>query len=74
MNRTVEIEMQVDHHPSGRYTLKERPVGSNTWTDLKETPFLTTDNALAFYRAVASRLASYSFEGIRVASYRDTAP
>ena len=69
------VEMQVDHHLSGRYTLKERSPGTVIWTDVNESVLLGNTDPGIFYRAVAKRMASHSSQGTVVVSYvDDTAP
>ncbi len=74
MEPANQIEMQVDHHSSGRYTLKERSPGTVMWTDVNESGLLGNTDAVSFYRAVAKRMASHSGQGAVVVSYVDTGP
>lgn len=72
MASLTRIEMQVDHHPSGRFTLKERKPGEVMWKDVKEvSPLFENTDPASFYRAVAQRMASYSADDIKITSYRD---
>ena len=66
------IELQVDWHPSGNLTLKERAVGEMFWTDVKG--LLGKRDAASFYRSVALRLADYASQGIVVEKYMDAGP
>lgn len=51
-----KITIQVDFHPSGNRTLKERIGSKGLFKDCK-APLLTNSNAAEFYRAVAKRIA-----------------
>jgi len=73
MSSSIQIEMQVDHHTSGRFTLKERTLGTTMWTDVNETDLFGNMDTASFYRAVAKRMAQHSAGGIVVVEYVDTA-
>ena len=65
------MELKVDWHPSGRYTLKRRPSGQNLYQDCVEDPKLfgnTGDGE--FYRAVCGEIRKHLEAGSRVA-FRD---
>lgn len=66
------FELQVDCHPSGRRTLKERPVGG-TWQDGPGALFGNADRS-AFYQAVCARVSELLAQGKQVVSLRDTSP
>lgn len=74
MESEKQIEMQVDYHPSGRYTLKERSPGTVMWIDVNELGLYGNTDQVSFYREVAKRMASHSGQGVVVVSYVDTAP
>lgn len=63
------IELKVDFHPSGRRTLKERPVGG-IWQDGPGELFGNMDRS-AFYRAVCERISDLLTQGKQVVSLRD---
>ncbi|HEM7843232.1 hypothetical protein WK80_16170 [Burkholderia multivorans] len=56
------LHLQVDWHPSGRYTLKEGKPGR--WSDCREAGLFANDDKGEFYRAVAKRLAGLANEGV----------
>ena len=64
--------MQVDYHPSGRLTLKERNVGETIWTDVTAELLHGNSDAASFYQQVASRLANHAQTNVTVSSYKDT--
>jgi len=74
MTTSRQIDVQVDHHPSGNLTLKERNVGQATWSDVKGEHLVANSDAAQFYQQVAKRLASHAKNGVIVASYKDTGP
>jgi hypothetical protein len=65
-----DIEVSVDHHPSGRLTLKERITGES-WSDVTDQGLLANLDHVAFYRQVARRLADHARKDARVVSYKD---
>lgn len=67
----IDMEASVDHHPSGRLTLKERAVGTLMWTDVADQGLRGILDHVAFYRQVARRLADHARDGTRVVSYKD---
>ena len=74
MSTAQQIDVQIDHHPSGNLTLKERNVGEVMWGDVKAQGLWTNSDAASFYQQVAGRLASHAQAGIIVSSYKDTGP
>jgi hypothetical protein len=74
MSVEKEIEMQVDHHPGGNLTLKERHVRNGMWSDIQVQGLWCNSDAASFYQAVASRLADYAQLGVKVVGYKDTGP
>ena len=56
-----KITVQVDWHPSGNRTLKERIGPTGLFKDCKG-PLFTNSNAAEFYRAVAKRTATRAKE------------
>jgi len=70
MESAKQIEMQVDRHSSGRFTLKERRPGMS-WTDVNEPNLFGNADPVSFYRAVAMRMASHSAQGTVILSYYD---
>ena len=66
------FDLQIDYHPSGRRTLKERPIGG-TWQDAPGALFANTDSS-AFYQAVCARVSELLSQGKQVVSLRDTSP
>ena len=73
MTQTKSIEVQIEDHPSGNRTMKERTSG-DSWVDVKEPGLLANSNAASFYQLVACRLAKHSLEGTKVAKYEDITP
>ena len=69
MSDSQKLEVIVDFHPSGRYTLKEGKAGK--YSDCKEIGLWGSEDKSEFYRAVALRLASYAASGIEFV-YKDT--
>lgn len=55
LNLPRRIELVVDHHPSDRFTLKEREEGHGMYRDLTGALMGNGDRA-AFYRAVAHEI------------------
>jgi hypothetical protein len=68
MAKSKTIELKVDFHPSGRYTLKAREGAQDAFTDLKGQLSRNRDKG-EFYRAVAREIARRA--GKRIA-YSDT--
>lgn len=66
----MQIEFKVDHHPSGRFTLKMREQNSMTFSDCKGQLFGNAD-AGAFYKAVAQKLYEHHSKGDEIV-YHDT--
>lgn len=56
-------QLQVDHHPTGGYTLKYRE-GRGPFTDYMETGLWTNSDAAGFYRAVAAEMGRLAAAGI----------
>ncbi|NOU01915.1 MAG: hypothetical protein HOO95_10140 [Gallionella sp.] len=71
MSTSQQIEVQVDYHPSGRLTLKERNVGE-TWADVKAQGLFGNSDPASFYQQVAKRLAKHAQTNVTVSSYKDT--
>lgn len=70
----MQIQLKVDHHPAGRYTLKQREQGEMLFSDVREPPELfANDNMGPFYKAVAARLFKLYAEGHEV-TYEDVEP
>jgi len=74
MTTSRQIDVQVDHHPSGNLTLKERDVGQAMWSDVKGEHLGANPNVAQFYQQVAKRLARHAKNGVIVVSYKDTGP
>jgi len=74
MSTPQNIDVQIDHHPSGNLTLKERNIGEVMWSDVKTQGLWANSDAASFYQHVAGRLASHAQAGIIVSSYKDTGP
>ena len=64
------IEIQVDSHPSGRLTLKEKVSGTQGWMDVDG--LIGNLDHEDFYRKVARRLAEHAAAGIKVVKYSDS--
>lgn len=67
------FEVQVDYHPSGRRTLKQKPNGHGSWADLPGALFGNMDRA-AFYEAAFKHVAGLIQHGKVVVSLSDTSP
>jgi hypothetical protein len=59
----MAVKLQVQHHPSGNYTLTEHQPGKGLPCDLPGDLRHNGDGA-SFYKAVAKKLAEYSVAGI----------
>lgn len=70
----LKIEVQVDSHPTGNLTLKERQQGEAMWVDISEEGLFANDDPASFYKKVAQRLAAHSQKGVQIISYTDTTP
>jgi hypothetical protein len=70
MAKSKTVELKVDFHSSGDYTLKSRQGAKGAFTDLKG-PFFCNDDKGEFYRAVARKIARLAAEGKRI-TYSDT--
>jgi hypothetical protein len=68
MAKSKTVELRVDFHPSGSYTLKAREGAQSAFTDLKG-PLSCNHDKGEFYRAVAREIARRA--GKRIA-YSDT--
>ena len=66
MSSLKNIEIKVNHHPSGNLTLEERNVGDPNWTQFIGTDLWANSDALSFYRAAIKKLADYVNQGIAV--------
>jgi hypothetical protein len=73
MNEKRSIEVQVDYHPSGRLTLKERRPGE-MWSDVREEGLFGNLDAASFYQKVAKRISEHAKIGVVVSNYTDTGP
>lgn len=61
------IEMKIDHHPSGRYTLKKRVSGQRNYDDCVDTPELFGNTEKAdFLEAYCAEVSKHLKEGARV--------
>ncbi|CRN66541.1 hypothetical protein PAERUG_P40_Scotland_4_VIM_2_09_12_04092 [Pseudomonas aeruginosa] len=68
----MKIDLQVDYHPSGNRTLKQRNEGQTMWVDLQEPKGLLANPDMGvFYRQVAKHLGDLVAMGHEV-SYCDT--
>jgi hypothetical protein len=68
-----QIEFQIDWHPSGRRTLKERQPGT-PWDDVMVQGLWGNDDPASFYQAVAIRMATNSRNGVQITNYENTSP
>lgn len=67
----MQIELKVEYHLSGRFTLKRRDQNDMSFKDFPVGGLLFgNDNAAKFYRAVAQEIANLAREGHEV-EYRD---
>lgn len=69
----MHVELQIDHHPTGNRTLKQREAGQIMWSDL-EKDLLANPNEASFYRAVVAHIQHLLTEGHQVKSITDTSP
>ena len=74
MTKSKSIEIQIEDHPSGNRTMKERAPGDSTWVDVREPGLLANSDAASFYQLVAYRLAKHAREGTEIVSYKDITP
>ncbi|WP_165495700.1 hypothetical protein [Marinobacter halodurans] len=68
---TMRVNLTVNHHPSGRLTLKEQTPADRQPRDCDGDLFGNMDPA-SFYRAVAQRIADLQGPGVEVL-YKDSA-
>ncbi len=69
--KKMTIELQVDRHPSGNLTLKQRVKGEAMWADiLKPSGVWANSDHTEFYRVTARYIAELSNQG-HTLSYRD---
>lgn len=73
MSTSNKIELQVDHHPSGNRTLKQRISGESTWIDLRNGLFANDDSA-SFYKGVVKHISELTTQGNVVTNLTDTSP
>ncbi|WP_052719956.1 hypothetical protein [Pseudomonas ogarae] len=68
----MNLELQVDWHPSGNLTLKQRVAGEAMWTDIREPSgvWANSDHA-EFYRVTARYIYELSTQGHKL-NYRDS--
>ena len=64
------VELKVDFHSSGNYTLKARQGAKSAFTDLEGALFCNDDKG-EFYRAVAREIVRLAADGKRI-KYSDT--
>lgn len=69
MTSNNRIELKVEYHPSGRYTLTERS-GGNVKEDCKG-PLFSNDDKGEFYKAVANKIADLASQGVDI-DYKDS--
>ncbi len=74
MDNGKTINIQIDYHQSGRWTLKEKSSNENMWSDVREPGLLGNLDAASFYKSVALRLASHAQNNIIVETYHDGGP
>jgi hypothetical protein len=65
MAKSKTVELKVDFHPSGNYTLKARQGAKGAFTDLRGA-FFCNDDKGEFYRAVAREIARLAADGKRI--------
>lgn len=70
-DEAMNIELQVDRHPSGNLTLKQRVAGEAMWVDVLEPSgvWANSDHA-EFYRVTARYIYELSAQGHKL-NYRD---
>lgn len=67
----MNLELQVDRHPGGRLTLKQREKGEAIWKDITEPKGVwANDDHATFYRVTARYIGELSAQGHMV-NYRD---
>ncbi|MEA1973754.1 MAG: hypothetical protein U9N34_10760 [Candidatus Cloacimonadota bacterium] len=71
MENNKNIELNVEYHQSGNYTLTERYEGGHK-KDCEGALFANSNKG-DFYKAVAKKIADLTSKGINVV-YTDTAP
>jgi hypothetical protein len=67
----MQVDLQIDHHPSGNRTLKQRDVGQTMWSDLRDD-LLANSNEATFYHAVVRHIGHLLEAGHQVKSITDT--
>ncbi|HEN8735877.1 TPA: hypothetical protein U8207_004325 [Pseudomonas putida] len=68
----MNIELQVDRHPGGNLTLKQREKGTAMWADIREPSGVwATGDQATFYRVTARYIAELLDQGHTV-KYRDS--
>ncbi len=70
MAKSKIVELRVDFHPSGSYTLKARQGKKGAFTDLEGALFCNDDKG-EFYRAALREFARFTVEGKQV-TFSDT--
>lgn len=68
----IEYQLQVDHHPSGNLTLKQREVGQSMWSDVRSNGLFANSDRANFYKAVANYVVTLSSSGHKIVSLLDT--
>ena len=66
MPATDQIELQIDHHPSGRYTLKRREGDEPCFHDYLEDGLRTELNAEVFLKAFYLKVQALMDRGVLV--------
>ncbi len=64
MTASDRIELQIAHHPSGRYTLEHRLAGEATFHDYVEDGLWAEDNAEVFLEAFYRKLQTLMSEKV----------
>ena len=72
MAKSKTVELKVDFHASGSYTLKARQGAKGTFTDPDpDSALFNNHDKCEFYRAVAREIARLAADGWRII-YSDT--
>ena len=74
MSATNQIELKIDHHPSGRYTLKRREEAKGMFHDYVEAGLCAQSNPEVFLKAFYVKLQTLFASGtvVTLAHFPDT--
>lgn len=60
------VEIMIDHHPSGRFTLKKRPSGQSMFKDVMKDGLFGEEKAHEFVQAAYNEIKNHLDNGTRV--------